>query len=141
MLAFAFFGLARMRTLVALATCLTSTVGVSEEAATLRVVDLPRNGGQLLGRRVTVTDCAFAKATATHAICAPSSSANPGGPTLLLRTRDMTNETFDRLLCSCSQSADAAAELCRGSATGRLDKVGDGWQLSDVVIVWGDPPR
>jgi hypothetical protein len=141
MLAFAFFGLARMRTLVALAICLTSTVGVSEEAATLRVVDLPRNGGQLLGRRVTVTDCAFAKATATHAICAPSSSANPGGPTLLLRTRDMTNETFDRLLRSCSQSADAAAELCRGSATGRLDKVGDGWQLSDVVIVWGDPPR
>src|SRR3954454_25409303 len=104
MLAFAFFGLARMRTLVALATCLTSTVGVSEEAATLRVVDLPRNGGQLLGRRVT--DRAFAKATATHAICAPSSSANPGGPTLLLRTRDMTNEAFDRLLRSCSQSAD-----------------------------------
>src|SRR5215211_7039630 len=92
MLAFAFFGLARMRTLVALATCLTSTVGVSEEAATLRVVDLPRNGGQLLGRRVTVTDCAFAKATATHAICAPSSSANPGGPTLLLRTREMMLE-------------------------------------------------
>src|SRR3954447_4913354 len=132
MLAFAFFGLARMRTLVALATCLTSTVGVSEEAATLRVVDLPRNGGQLLGRRVTVTDCAFAKATATHAICAPSSSANPGGPTLLLRTRDMTNEAFDRLLRSCSQSADAAAELCRGSATtsshfGFLGCGGVGW--------------
>src|SRR4029078_11781896 len=116
MLPFAFFGLARMRALVALATCLTSTVGVSEEAATLRVVDLPRNGGQLLGRRVTVTDCAFAKATATHAICAPSSSANPGGPILLLRTRDMPNETFDRLLRRCRRSPDQAGHVCRVSA-------------------------
>src|SRR3954451_4800974 len=134
MLPFAFFGLARMRALVALATCLTSTVGVSEEAATLRVVDLPRNGGQLLGRRVTVTGCAFAQATATQAICAPSSSANPGGPTLLLLTRDMPNETFDRLLSSCIQIADAAAERCRGSATGMLRKTRDNWQLSDVLI-------
>src|SRR4051812_50091185 len=105
MLPFAFFGLARMRALVALATCLTSTVGVSEEAATLRAVDLPRNGGQLLGRRVTVTDCAFAKATATHAICAPSSSANPGGPTLLLLTRDI------RTRPSIGSSAAAARAL------------------------------
>jgi hypothetical protein len=141
MSAFAFFGFAGMRTLAALAMCLTSTVGVSEEVATLRVVDLPRNGGQLLGRRVTVTGCAFAQASATQVICAPSSSANPGGPTLLLLTKSMTDETFDRLLRNCIQIADAAAERCSGSATGRLDKVGDGWQLSDVVIVWEHLPR
>ena len=125
-----------MRPPVVLAICLMSSVAVSEEVAALRVVDLPRKGAQALGRKVTVTDCTFAKATATHATCAPSASANPNGPPLLLLTRDMPNETFDRLLRSCSQSADAAAGLCRGSATGRLDKLGDGWQLSEVAIAW-----
>jgi hypothetical protein len=125
-----------MRTAAVFAICLTSSVGIGEEVATLRVVDLPRKGAQVLGRRVTVTDCTFARATATHVTCAPSSSANPGGPTLLLFTRDMPNETFDRLLRSCSQSADAAGGLCRGSATGRLDQLGHGWQLSEVAIAW-----
>jgi hypothetical protein len=125
-----------MRTLVALAICLTSTVGASEEIPKVRIVDLPRNEAQLLGRKVTVTGCAFAQATATQAICTPSSSANPGGPTLLLLTKDMPNETFDRLLRSCIQLADVAAERCRGSATGILQKTRDSWQLSDVIIAW-----
>jgi len=34
----------------------------------------------------------------------------------------MTDETFDRLLRNCIQIADAAAERCSGSATGRRDR-------------------
>jgi hypothetical protein len=126
-----------VRSILTLAMCLIAHVAVADEAARLRVVDVPRNGSQFLGQRITVTGCGFTKATATHVNCAPVSS-NTGGPIVLLSTTNMANDVFDRILRHCSPGTGAPAARCSGSATGILDRVGGDWQLSDVVVSWDE---
>jgi hypothetical protein len=125
-----------MRTYLVLFITLFPIGAASEELTRIRVVDVPRNASQLLTQRIILTRCNLAHAAATEVYCNPG-SANPSGPAVLLLMKNMTNETFDRLLRDCSGTPQQIGQ-CNGSATGVLDKVNGRWQLSNVSISWGD---
>jgi hypothetical protein len=126
-----------MRVYLALFIALAPIGAVSQEVTRIRVVDVPRNASQLLGQRITLTRCNLTDAAASQVYCIPG-SANPSGPVVILSMKDMTNATFDRLLRDCSMGGPQQVGRCNGSATGVLDKVNGGWQLSNVSIAWED---
>jgi hypothetical protein len=126
-----------MRVFLALFIALAPMGAASQEATRIRVVDVPRNASQLLGQRITLTRCNLTEAAASQAYCIPG-PANSSGPTVLLSMTNVTNETFDRLQRECSVGVAKQVGRCSGSATGELDKINGGWQLSNVSISWDD---
>ena len=126
-----------MKIYFAVIICLTPLAALSQDVVRIRVVDVPRDAARLLGTRITLTDCNLIDATATQVSCIPG-LANPNGPAVVLSTKNMPNESFDRLLRNCAPSAPKRLEECSASATGSLDKVLGAWRLSDVSISWAD---
>jgi len=97
-------------------------------------IDFLVDGRDLIGKRVTVTDCKFRSASSTFVVC----GAPNGTGSIYIDSDSLERESLRRALRTCAGYEESPQ--CRGSVTGIVSLQSGGPYLRDATIEWAQSP-
>jgi hypothetical protein len=98
----------------------------------LNATDFLVDANDLMGKRVTVTDCGFRGASTSFVMCLPPK----GGGYFYIMSDSLERESLRRALKTCVGHS-VNPKQCRGSVTGVVSRLGSaGPSLKDATIEW-----
>lgn len=115
--------------LLAAALVMAGPEDAAAEIKTVDIIDFLVDGGDLVGKTVTITGCKFAAATASSVLCSAGTQGNA-----FIDSKTLDREDLRRALRNCG--GFIAPPQCIGSVTGQVTKGPLGLQLSKASIGW-----